>query len=87
MYTSGFPSCCGASIIHNFDYDIPVRRANFNHPRGTIIVAITARDQTLAIKSLRKIGFKPVRKFRNNRLTLWVLGGQDIRKKATRKRK
>lgn len=88
MNVSGFPSCCGADILHNFDYDRPVRKTDFTKPAyGGIMVAITSNDQTTAIKSLKKLGFKPVRKFRHNRLTLWVLGGKDIKKKVIRKRK
>lgn len=66
-----FPSCCGATIVHDLSRGISseiLSRTGRNH----LLLAITEISQLKAISQLKKAGWVPVRKFRNNRLTLWI---------------
>lgn len=86
MYTEDFPSCCGATIYHNFSGGIN----NFLLDKKTkehLYLAITEKTQTKAIAAFKLAGWIPVRRFRSNRLTLWINPIAKKRKKLIKHKK
>lgn len=80
MMLSDFPDCCGATIVHRLDNGIsPLNLKSFSD--NAIGIAITSSEQKKAIKQLKKLGWRPVRKFRNKRLTVWISSVKLRRKK------
>lgn len=87
MLAEGFPSCCGATILHYLGVGVTKKEAQRHYRTDMhIALAITEKSQRNAIEVFKELGWVPIRRFRNRRLTLWISPRPETKIKKSKKR-